>query len=67
LRKDLTGHKLVSVLEGASGYNPIRVFRGHAGQTQELLFGGVIQVERMIASPAFVHALSYGFRILFQL
>src|SRR2546430_10449999 len=58
--QDTAGYEVAGGVVGASGNDSVGFGSGHARQGLELVFGGGVQVERLVAAPAFTDSLGDG-------
>ncbi len=62
----MPGDELAWIAVGTPVNDPIRIVSGDSGEGQQLVLGCVVEIERLVAAPAFAHAFSHGFGVALQ-
>src|ERR1019366_2257151 len=63
LRHDAPRHQFAGFVIGTPGNHPVRLRTAYTRQAQQLLFGGRVQVKRLVAIPAFAYSLRHSLGI----
>ena len=64
LRHDPPRHHFTGFRVGTTRNHPLHFCRGYSRQAQQLLFCGSVQIERLVAAPAFANSCRHSFRIV---